>query len=80
MHDDTLMAFAQIAATFVGFAALVSALNRDRLGDYGFWRTACVRIRSFFHVYGIRSGSGGIRLRSAARRITLARVYVALLK
>jgi hypothetical protein len=33
MHDDTLMAFAQIAATFVGFAALVSALNRDRLGD-----------------------------------------------
>jgi hypothetical protein len=33
MHDETLMAFAQIAATFVGFAALVSALNRDRLGD-----------------------------------------------
>ncbi len=32
-NDGTLMAFAQIAATFVGFAALVSVLNRDRLGD-----------------------------------------------
>ncbi len=32
-NNGTLMAFAQIAATFVGFAALVSVLNRDRLGD-----------------------------------------------
>jgi hypothetical protein len=32
-NEDALLSFAEIAAAFAGFAALVTALRRDRLGE-----------------------------------------------
>jgi hypothetical protein len=54
-EDETLMAFAQIAATFVGFAALVSVLNREKLGEstaLTLYRLRVVVLASLVTIFG----------------------------